>query len=50
MPDPEINNDVKMIKSIAVTDFEGNKVDLLTEYKGLPLLLIIYNNADLGCT
>ena len=50
MPDPEINNDIIMIESIAVTDFEGNRVDLLTEYKGIPLLLIIYNNACLGCT
>ena len=50
MPDPEINNDIKMIESIIVTDFDGNKVDLLTEYKGIPLLLIIYNNACLGCT
>ncbi|HZK96728.1 MAG TPA: redoxin domain-containing protein [Prolixibacteraceae bacterium] len=39
-----------MIASIAVTDFEGNKVDLITKYKGLPLLLIFYNNACLGCT
>jgi len=39
-----------MIESIAVTDFEGNKIDLIAEYKGIPLLLIIYNNACLGCT
>ena len=39
-----------MIESITVTDFEGNKVDLITKYKGLPLMLIFYNNACLGCT
>jgi peroxiredoxin len=39
-----------MIKSIIVTDLVGNKTDLMIKYKGKPLLLIIYNNACLGCT
>lgn len=39
-----------MIESIEVTDFEGQRVNLMHIYKGKPLLLIIYNNACLGCT
>ena len=39
-----------MIKSILVTDLDGRKVDLLTEYKDKALVLIIYNNSCLGCT
>lgn len=38
------------IESIAVTDLDGNKVDLMSAYKGKPMLVIIYNNACLGCT
>lgn len=39
-----------MIESIVVTNFAGNKVDLIAEYKDQPLLLILYNNGCLGCT
>ncbi len=39
-----------MIKSILVTDLDGRKIDLLTEYKDKALVLIIYNNSCLGCT
>ena len=39
-----------MIESILVTDLDGRKVDLLTEYKNKALVLIIYNNSCLGCT
>lgn len=39
-----------MIQSILVTDLDGRKVDLLTEYKDKALVLIIYNNSCLGCT
>ena len=38
------------VTSILVTDLDGRKVDLMTQYKGSPLVLIIYNNACLGCT
>lgn len=39
-----------MIESILVIDLDGNEVDLMIKYKGNQLLLIIYNNACLGCT
>ena len=39
-----------MIKSIIVTDLNGNKVDLIRKYAGKPLVLVIYNNACIGCT
>ncbi|MDD3320223.1 MAG: TlpA disulfide reductase family protein [Paludibacter sp.] len=39
-----------MINSIEVTDLDGRKVDIMTEYKGKPLVLIFYNNSCLGCT
>ena len=39
-----------MIESILVTDLDGRKVDLLTEYKDKALVLILYNNSCLGCT
>ena len=39
-----------MIESILVTDLDGRKIDLLTEYKNKALVLIIYNNSCLGCT
>ena len=39
-----------MIESILVTDLDGRKIDLLTEYKDKALVLIIYNNSCLGCT
>ena len=39
-----------MIDSVIVNDLDGNKVDLLAEYMGKPLVLIIYNNKCLGCT
>ncbi|MDD3480058.1 MAG: redoxin domain-containing protein [Paludibacteraceae bacterium] len=39
-----------MIESIHVTDLDGRKIDLLTEYKDKALVLIIYNNSCLGCT
>lgn len=39
-----------MVKSIEVTNFEGTKLDLMSKYKGKPLLLLFYNNSCLGCT
>ena len=39
-----------MIQNIIVQDFQKNKVDLMNTYKGKPMLVIIYNNACLGCT
>ena len=39
-----------MIESILVTDLDGRKIDLLTEYQHKALVLIIYNNSCLGCT
>ncbi len=39
-----------MINSILVTDLDGRKLDLLSEYKDKALVLIIYNNSCLGCT
>lgn len=39
-----------LVESIFVTDFEDNKINLMEQYKGKPLLLIIYNNQCLGCT
>lgn len=39
-----------MIASINVFDLDGIAVDLITKYKGKPLLLILYNNDCLGCT
>lgn len=38
------------ISSIRVTDLDGDEVDLINKYLGKHLLLIIYNNACLGCT
>jgi peroxiredoxin len=40
----------KVIPSILVRDFHDNQVDLLDEFNGTNLLLIIYNNQCLGCT
>jgi peroxiredoxin len=39
-----------MIESIIVNDLDRRKIDLMTKYAGKPLVLIIYNNACLGCT
>jgi hypothetical protein len=39
-----------MIKSIQVTNLNDIEIDLMTKYKGKPLLIIIYNNKCLGCT
>lgn len=39
-----------MIELINVFDLEGIAVNLISKYKGKPLLLIIYNNDCLGCT
>lgn len=39
-----------MIESINVFDLEGVAVNLISKYKGKPLVLIIYNNDCLGCT
>ncbi|MFD1014776.1 TlpA family protein disulfide reductase [Winogradskyella rapida] len=38
------------VASIKVLDLEGNAVDLMQTYKDKILVLIIYNNACLGCT
>jgi len=38
------------IASIPVLDLNGHAVDLMSVYKNKTLLLIIYNNACLGCT
>lgn len=37
------------VKSIIVTDFENNVIDLLGKYKGKNLLIIIYRNQCLAC-
>jgi hypothetical protein len=39
-----------VITSIPVLDLEGSPIDLMTTFKNKVLLLIIYNNACLGCT
>ncbi|WP_339924535.1 redoxin domain-containing protein [uncultured Cyclobacterium sp.] len=39
-----------LVESIFVRDFSNKSIDLLKEYKGKPLLLLIYNNQCLGCT
>ncbi|MEX1193361.1 MAG: redoxin domain-containing protein [Brumimicrobium sp.] len=39
-----------IIQLIKVQDFNSNEVDLIQEFKGKPLLIIIYNNQCLGCT
>ncbi|GEO19841.1 TlpA family protein disulfide reductase [Cyclobacterium qasimii] len=39
-----------LVESILVRDFNNKSIDLVKEYKGKPLLLIIYNNQCLGCT
>jgi peroxiredoxin len=39
-----------IVQSIKVQDFDLNEVDLVEEFKGKPLLMIIYNNQCLGCT
>lgn len=38
------------IETIAVTDLEGESVNLMSAYKNKVLLLIMYNNDCLGCT
>ncbi|MRT92906.1 redoxin domain-containing protein [Ancylomarina sp. 16SWW S1-10-2] len=38
------------IASIQVQDFNSTEINLMEEYKGKPLLIIIYNNQCLGCT
>lgn len=38
------------IASIIVQDFNNNFIDLMEQYKGKPMLIIIYNNQCLGCT
>lgn len=38
------------IDSIHVSDFDGKTINLMEQYKGQSLLLIIYNNRCLGCT
>ena len=40
----------QMIESICLTDLDGRKIDLLTEYQHKALVLVIYNNSCLGCT
>lgn len=40
----------KLLKSICVTQFDGQKIDLLKKYSNEHLLIIIYNNQCLGCT
>lgn len=40
----------KNIESILVQDFEQNSINLMQEYAGKPMLIIIYNNQCLGCT
>lgn len=37
------------IDSIKVTDFDNNNINLLDQYNGKNLLLIIYRNQCLGC-
>lgn len=39
-----------MLENILVKNFDGKTVNLLEEYAGTPILLIIYNNQCLGCT
>ena len=39
-----------MIETINVFDLEGIAVNLISKYKGKPVLLLIYNNDCLGCT
>lgn len=38
------------IEAINITDFQQKSINLIEEFKGIPLLLIIYNNRCLGCT
>ena len=38
------------IETIAVTNLEGESVNLMSAYKNKVLLLIMYNNGCLGCT
>ncbi len=38
------------IETIKVQDFDSNEINLMEEYRGNPLLIIIYNNQCLGCT
>lgn len=39
-----------MIDPIIVNDFFDSEVDLMTKYKGKPLVLLFYNNSCIGCT
>lgn len=38
------------IETIKVQDFDSNEINLIQEFGGNPLLIIIYNNQCLGCT
>lgn len=40
----------KEITSMFVENFNGQRIDLIQEYKNKPLLLLFYNNQCLGCT
>ncbi|TDD95046.1 TlpA family protein disulfide reductase [Flavobacterium cellulosilyticum] len=45
-----MNKENTAVDSILVQDFNGNQIDLIKEYQGKPILVIIYNNQCLGCT
>jgi peroxiredoxin len=45
-----MNKENIAVDSILVQDFNGNQIDLINEYRGKPILAIIYNNQCLGCT
>lgn len=45
----ETTNENLKVASIKVHDFELNEIDLIQEYKGRPVLVLIYNNQCLGC-
>jgi peroxiredoxin len=45
-----MNKENTAVDSILVQDFNGNQIDLINEYRGKPILAIIYNNQCLGCT
>lgn len=38
------------VSTIKVRDLEGRDIDLMQEYKGSALLIVIYNNACIACT
>jgi peroxiredoxin len=45
-----MNKENTAVDSILVQDFNGNQIDLINEYRGKPILAVIYNNQCLGCT